>query len=87
MSIVVCQVERLTEKLAVAVKECAAVKERCAATDSELRRVQSRRDMLTEENTTLGQKVRAWHLGTATVIDMPPPSNSLVSLARHCHSD
>ena len=52
------QVEKLTGKVSSLQQQLTEAKERCSTTEAELRRMQGRRDALTEENSALGQKVR-----------------------------
>ena len=50
--------EKLTGKVSSLQQQLTEAKERCSTTEAELRRMQGRRDALTEENSALGQKVR-----------------------------
>ncbi len=53
------QAERVTKMLAIAQQSATDAKERCSTLEAELRRMQSRRDALVDENTALSHKVRS----------------------------
>jgi chromosome segregation ATPase len=54
---VVLQSEKLANKIALLQQQLGESKDRASAVEAELRRLQGRRDALTEENVALGQKV------------------------------
>ena len=52
------QVEKTNTRLVASQQNLSELRERSSVLEAELRRMQGRRDALTEENTSLGQKVR-----------------------------